>query len=139
MNQTPSQITVSAVAQLLSGILNVFLMSWLLATVLGTVFTTVGGAVTGVLTCGMCPFGAVGGICGFASCMLIPVGVMEIVAGIGGLANPRGSVQIMRYTAWLELVSLPFGGAISFFVGALAVVSLGAPSVALFLSQRDAT
>lgn len=139
MNQTPSQVTISAVAQLVSGLLNVFLMSWMLATVLGTVFTTVGGAVTGILTCGMCPFGAVGGICGFASCMLIPVGVMEIVAGISGLANPHGSVQIMRYTAWLELVSLLFGGAISFFVGALAVVSLGAPSVALFLAKNDTT
>jgi hypothetical protein len=111
----------AAIMQLVSGVVNLLIVSWL-ASVL---WVTVGGAfsmiVLTVCTLGLCPL-PLGSLCGFVGLVIGPLAILEIVSGIVGLSNPRGARTLMMVTAVLELLSLLVGSPVAVLAGA---VSLG--------------
>lgn len=113
--KTPSRLTGAAIAQLVSGVVNLFGM-WALASMF---YMTVCGGITALITAGACPFGTV---CGFAPWLLIPLGLLEIIAGILGLASPRSAVTLIKVTAVLEIVAIAAGGLGSLVAGIIAIV-----------------
>src|SRR5687767_11050760 len=127
--QTPGRVSGTAILQIVSGAINLTVMWWLVGMVVGTSC----GGVTALLSLGACPIGV---FCGLVSWFLIPLGLLELVAGILGLANPRGGGSLMRVVAILEMVSLLCGGLGSFVAGAIGIGLLADPEVKAFLSQR---
>lgn len=126
---TPGKLTGTAVTQLVSGLVNLFVMWWLGGMVVGLGC----GAASGVVTLGMCPFG---GLCGFVPWLLIPLGVFELVGGIIGLANPKGGGKMLRIVAFAELAGVLVGGFGSLVAGGLSLFLLSDGEVKAFLEER---
>lgn len=123
----PSQVTTAAVAQLVSGLLNIF------------VFPAIGVVVIGG-SCGLLTIflGGCGSLVGFLALLLVPIGIAEVVAGILGLANPKTGVSVMRIVGYVELASILFGGLISAVVGGVvSFVFLRAPEVEAYLTDSQ--
>jgi hypothetical protein len=97
LQQVPQKFQTIAVLQIVSGVCNVFFGWWL-----GwAVWTLAGTVCVGIMTLGMCPFGA---ICGFCSWLIIPLGLVEVTVGILMLASPQA---VRGFTTWLPLLQLP--------------------------------
>jgi hypothetical protein len=120
----PAKLQQVAVLQLISGVVNVFVMAAVVSLVLGSSFGVVGTFCGGLLSIVGCPVGCLGvfgWMCGFWGLALLPVGILEMVAGMVGLINPEGSGTVLRVTAVAELASLLFGGIVSTVIGVVAL------------------
>jgi len=140
----PQQLTTIAVLQLVSGVINLFFAWWLAATAWGTVGTLAScgvGMVLGFLGSLVgCPLGFLVSYCGMAcgaiGMLLIPIGALELVAGIMGLAQPGGSGSLGKLAAWAEVLSLLAGGLVSGVIGIVSLVLYRDPQVAGFLETH---
>jgi hypothetical protein len=123
-DRPPAKLQQVAVLQLVSGVVNVFLMAALVSMVLGGTLGTIGAFCGTIVASVGCPLGCIGffgWMCGFWGLALLPIGVLELVAGLVGLVNPQGSGTVMRVAAMAELSSLLFGGIVSTVIGAVAL------------------
>lgn len=127
--ERPSAIGTAAVIQLISGIVNVFIMTP--AVYFGASFVC--GLLSAAVTLGTCPFGA---FCGMAGCFLIPMGILEIIAGALGLSG-NGGGSFPRIVGWIEIASLFFGGFTSFVAGCIVVYMTGSPEVKGWIAQQS--
>lgn len=127
--KTPSRLTGAAISQLVSGVVNLFGMWWIAS----MFYMTVCGGVTALLTAGACPFGT---ICGFAPWLLIPLGLIEVIAGILGLASPRSAVTLIKVTAVLEILAFAAGGIGSLVAGVIAIVLASGQEVAAWRASQ---
>ncbi len=117
-DEVPDNLKKAAIFQLVSGLINFFVMP---AAIWG--FASV---------CGMLTFG-LGGLCGFASCILWPVGILEIIAGGMGLANPKSAGGFMKIVSYVEMAGILGGGVISAVVGFMTMSMLADDEVTTFL------
>lgn len=89
----------AAVVQIVSGLITMtvmcFVSYWTLAFV---------GAI-----CTAC-VGGVGALWGILTMLLLPIGLVEVVAGILGLTMPEPGAKVMRIAAFVELASVLVGG-----------------------------
>ena len=99
----PKQLNNAALIQIGSGVLNVFFLAGLMSFVL----SFGGGLITGVCTLGMCP---IGGLCGFASLLLIPVGIGEILSGVLIMTKNPAALKVHAYVSIVQKVAILFGG-----------------------------
>ena len=122
IEQVPEKLNQAAIPQLVSGLVNVFMVSAISWFSIGTV-------------CGVCTIwaGGLGGVCGLAGCMLIPIGIFEIVAGAMGLSDPKSGGPIMKYASYAEMVSIVFGGVPSAVVGFLVNRWLSEPEIVAYI------
>lgn len=127
--KTPSRLTAAAIAQLVSGVVNLFGMWWLAS----MFYMAACGSVTALLTAGACPFGTV---CGLAPWLLIPLGLLEVIAGILGLASPRSAVVLIKVTAVLEILALAAGGLGSLVAGIIALVLASGQEIAAWRASQ---
>jgi hypothetical protein len=118
----PQGLKVSAMVQVVSGVINLALTSWM--SWLGV------SCLCGTLTL---PFLSVGGFCGFASLLLIPLGLLEIGAGVYGWLNPREAAPVMRGVAALEVSSLLVGAFPSAIAGAFVYSTLKQDDILVYL------
>lgn len=146
MTHKPQQLQAVAILQLVSGALNLFLI-WYFASsawaLLGTSASCVVGMILGLLGSAVgCPLGFLFAYCGLGcgaiGLALIPVGFLELVAGIAGLVQPRGAGTLGRVAAWAEIGSLLAGGLISCVVGVVVLVLYRAPEVRAFEDDAQA-
>lgn len=132
-DSAPARLKTAAILQLASGVVNVFVM----AAVSTTVWTLVGGGLgTFCLHTLMCPVGMFGWACGAWGLLLLPIGVLEIVAGAAGLVAPDGAALPMRAATWAELFSVLCGGIASGVVGVLALSALRDDEVVAWLEAH---
>ncbi|MFT6143051.1 MAG: hypothetical protein ACJAZO_000913 [Myxococcota bacterium] len=123
MIRVEEKATSVGVAQIISGIINLIVMSmgWLL---LGT---TIGGAVStiiiGLLTLGMCPL-PIGGLWGLVGVLPLIIGVLGIVSGAAILTDPKRYREFGRFIAILEVLSVLYGGVCSVLIGAFVLSTL---------------
>lgn len=99
---------------------------------------TIGAALGSILISFGCPLGCLGWfgfICGFWGLILVPVGIVEIIAGIYGLTAPKKSATVLKISAGLEIVAMVAGGIISLIVGILSLVFLRDPEVLEFFES----
>ena len=83
--QKPGQLTTVGILQIISGFINICGMS--AVSYFG--ITAICGGATALITLGTCPIGA---LCGYAACILIPIGILEVISGILVLAgNPSNA------------------------------------------------
>ena len=122
--EVPQQLKTAAIAQLVSGLVNWFVMSFLVYLGVGVVAA-------------VCTFwiGGLGGICGLVGCLLIPIGIFEVVAGVMGLTNPKQGAQIMKYATYAEFASVLFGGIPAAVVGYLVTQWLAEPEVVAYIES----
>ncbi|MBA2321410.1 MAG: hypothetical protein H0V89_09665 [Deltaproteobacteria bacterium] len=123
----PQSAKNAAILQIVSGVLNLFVMP-------GVVF-----AATWVvgLVCGTCTFGVgtLASLCGFVSCLLPPIGIAEIVVGAIALTNPRQGIPFGRILAFVEIGSLLAGGIVSAVIGVVVMRMYGDDEVTAYLEQ----
>lgn len=120
----PQSLKTAAIIQIVSGLINFFMPA--LAGFGWSMFASV----CAWATCGL---GSVLYLCGFATCLLWPLGVAEMIAGGLTLANPRQGAPIMKVVSMLEMGSLLCGGFISCIAGFVVYRMLGEPEVAGYL------
>jgi hypothetical protein len=101
---------------IVAGVMNLVIGWWLSSCVLGMVASTC----TGIITLGMCPFGAV---CYFLPWFIIPVAVVEIIAGIVIAAAPESIKPGIRILPGIFILPILVGDFIS-PVAALVAVGL---------------
>lgn len=65
----------------------------------------------------------------------MPVGIVEIIAGIYGLTAPKKSATVLKISAGLGIVAMVAGGIISLIVGILSLVFLRDPEVLEFFES----
>lgn len=118
----PRPLKTAAVIQTVSGVVNLCFASWM------TWFAV--SCVCGMLTL---PFGSLGGVCGLSSLLLVPLGMVEIGAGIYGLMNPREAAGVMKVVAYLEIAALLIGGLTGTIAGAVVLRMLNDDEVVVFL------
>lgn len=116
----PAPLKNAAIAQLISGIVNMFVMP--------TAFVMF-GSICSVFTFGL------GGLCSFGACILWPIGIFEVVAGVMGLTNPRGAVGIMRIASFVEIGSILGGGIVSAVIGFMVMQWLGSDETRAYLES----
>lgn len=132
----PAKLQQVAILQLVSGVVNVFAMAAIVSIVLGGSAGIVGSVCGGLLAGLGCPIGCLGffgWMCGLWGLALLPIGILELFAGILGLVNPEGSGTVMRVAAMAELASLLFGGIVSTVAGVVALGLLRDEEVVLYL------
>lgn len=119
----PERLKTAAIMQLVSGLINVFVMTWIASFTLG-------------LAGSICTLGFGGQFCGFLACFLAPIGLFEIVAGAMGMTNPRDGARVMRIASFVEMASLLAGGIPSAIIGFLVLQWMGEPEVAAYLESE---
>ena len=119
--EVPENLKKAAIFQLVSGLVNMFVLPTLIWT---------GISVCTAVTFG---FGGVLGICGMFSCLLGPIGIFEVIAGGVGLANPKSGGQLMRFATYAEFASILGGGIHSAVVGYLVSNMLDGAEVQMVL------
>jgi hypothetical protein len=136
----PQKLQTVAGVQIVSGLLNLFVMGGLVTSVL---FTILGGGGSVIALCTpICPFAALGpcvSVCGFWGLGLLPIGMLEIVCGAVTLANPDGAKTFAKIGMVTELASLLFGGLTSFAAGMIVRNLLEDPEVKGFLEGGGTT
>lgn len=127
MTESPAKLKTVAVVQIVSGALNVFFLGWFTSMMLGGV----AGALTAVVTLGICPIGV---LCGLPPWLLIPLGILELVAGIMGLASPsQGSAKLAKIVSYVEVGSILLGGLLSCVAGVVNAMMVRDPEVQGYL------
>jgi len=95
--EVPQKFQTLGILQLVAGICNVLFGWWI-----GLTVWTMGGTFcSAIATLGLCP---IGGLCGFVSLLILPLGFVEIVVGILMLANPQ---MVRSFVGWLPFFQLP--------------------------------
>ncbi|MBM4368206.1 MAG: hypothetical protein FJ102_18485 [Deltaproteobacteria bacterium] len=61
--------------------------------------------------------------------MLLPLGVVEIIAGILGLTNNPAAVTMGRIVAYVEIAAVLLGGITTCIAGVVAIIMLNKPEV----------
>jgi len=122
MDDVPANIKSTAILQLVSGIITVTFMACVSYMTIGTVMA-------------LCTFWAfgLGGICGLAGLLLVPVGIFEIVSGIIGLTNPKGGAKIMQICSYVEIGAILLGGLSTAIAGGVAMTMMSNPEVKAYL------
>lgn len=123
----PGALRAAAIVQLISGCVNLLIVSWLASVIWFTVGGTVSAVVMAVCTLGMCPL-PVGSLCGGVGLFIAPIAVLEIVSGVIGISSPRGGRVLMITTGIIELLSV-------FLVNPVALVA-GLVSLGLAITNR---
>lgn len=137
----PVQYKTAAIAQIVSGVVNMLLMAAVISVTLSGVFGTIGLTCGTILLSAACPAGCIGWLmpaCGLWGLVLLPIGFAEVMAGVYALTEPRKGAPFVRGVAVLELVSVLFGGLPSAVVGGCVLMLLGDPKVALYLVDDGA-
>ncbi len=122
MEQVPDKLKNAAIAQILAGLINFFVMGYVAWFGIGTV-------------CGLLTFliGGLGGLCGMVGCLLVPFGLVEIAVGALALSNPKQYGNLCRTLGFVEMGALLLGGIPSAIVGLIVVQMTGSDEVKLFL------
>lgn len=122
MPEVPQKFQTLGILQLVAGICNVFFGWWFGMTIL-----TFGGTFcSAIMTLGICP---IGGMCGFASLLIVPVGFVEILVGILMLANPQMVRGLVGWMPFMQLPALLLGDFISPILGIVGFVLTRDPEV----------
>jgi hypothetical protein len=134
----PETLKYAAFTQIISGIVNIFVVSWgmfLFWQVAGGVF---GSFLTILCASVGCPCGLLGYLpmCfSISGLFVVPLGILEILAGAMGLANPRSGVTMMRVVAIAEMLSLFIGALPAVLAGGVTLVFLQSPQVRGYLGS----
>ncbi len=126
-DDTPQSLKTAAIIQIISGLINFMVMPTIMIT-MWSFFVSI---------CAMVTFGlgSVLYFCGFFTCLLVPLGIAEMVAGGLTLANPKQGAPIMKVVAMLEMASVLCGGLISCIAGFVVYRMVGDPEVAGYLES----
>ena len=127
--RTPAQIRTAATLEVVSGGVNLLLTWWLASTAMSCGF----GTITSVFTLGMCPFGL---FAGFLSWLLIPLGLLEILAGVLVLTDSRNARIFLPWLPFLQVASLLVGGLSSAIFGLATWIILRDPEALAFMRRR---
>ena len=127
MHDVPAQVRMLGALQLLCGLVNLA-VGWGLAY---AAWTLVGGIGSTVCTLGACPFGWF--TCGFAGCLVGPLGAVEAIVGAWTLVNPASARTINQYLPLVQIPSVLLGDLVSPIVGAIAFLLLRDPEVAAYI------
>lgn len=106
----PDAIRNAAIVQLVSGLLNMFVMP-----LFGSMFLS---TFCGIFTGGLCS------CIGVVTCLLWPVGLLEVVGGALGLMDPRAHASTMKLISYVEIASIVLGGLLSAAAGVAVQVLL---------------
>lgn len=110
--ETPQSLRIAGVVQIVSGSINLLMGWWIGNCVIGGV-------------CGMVTLFFGGQLCGFASCLLVPLGLIEIGIGAYTFASPREAAPIQKWVSYLEIASVLVGGLGSLVAGIGVLVLQG--------------
>jgi hypothetical protein len=136
MEAPPDKMKYAAIAQIISGLVNIFVTSWVVCTMV-----QLGGAVCGsvlmVVTLGLCPVGYFVGCLGYLGFLAVPLGIVEIIAGILGLTNPKSGGTMMKITAILEIAGLLIGALPGAVAGGLVLMFLSDDQVKAYLAAPE--
>lgn len=129
MEEAPANLKTISIIQLVSGLLNIFVMAGLSWFVLGMG----AGTITLICTLGFCPFG---GFLGFLGCLLIPIGISEVAVGAMGLSDPMNAAKFSKYAAVLELASFLCGGIPSAIAGVIVLYMLRDDEIVAYIEAN---
>jgi len=132
----PPQLRYAAIAQIVSGLANIFLFSWMIFFFWTIAGFTVGTILTGLCAALGCPFGCIGYLpscLSFTGFLVVPLGILEMIAGVLGLTNPRVGATMMKFVAVGEILALLIGAIPSAIAGGLAFMFMLNPEVRAYL------
>ena len=141
MDAPPDKLKNAAIVQIISGLVNIFITSWVVSSIAVTVLTVGGtmcGVIVGVITLGLCPIGLITpclGFLGFAGLLAVPLGIIELIAGILGLTNPKSGGTFMKVAAVLEVLGLLIGALPGAIAGGLVLMFLSDDQVKAYLAE----
>lgn len=127
MHPLPDAARNAAIAQLVSGVVSIFIV--MPAVYFGWTMFALG---FGALTLGL---GTIVGCCGWSACIFLPLGVVEIIAGVLGLTNNPAAVTMGRIVAFVEIASILLGGVTTCVAGIVALVMFNKPEVQAWREQ----
>lgn len=139
MDAPPDKLKNAAIVQIISGLVNIFITSWVASSILVGVLTmggTVFGVIVGICTMGMCPIGIITpclGFLGFAGFLAIPLGIMELIAGILGVSNPKSGGTFMKIAAVFEILGVLIGALPGAVAGGVVLMFLSDDQVKAYL------
>ena len=107
--QTPQSLKIAAVAQIVSGCINLTMGWWIGSCTLGT-------------CCGAMTLGFGGQLCGLVPLLLVPLGLIEIGIGAYTLSSPREAASIQKLVGFFEIGSVLLGGLGSMLCGVAVVL-----------------
>ena len=132
----PHKLQIIAIVQLTSGLINVLVMTALVTLSLSAAFGSVGTFCGGIVASLGCPLGCLGFFgwaCGLWGLALLPIGILEAIAGAVALVNPDNARTLVRAAAIAEMASLLFGGIGSAIAGVAVWSLLKDPAVVGYL------
>lgn len=118
----PQRLKMAAVAQIVSGAINIVGGWWLSSCVIGNF-------------CGLFTLYMGGQFCGMVSCLLLPLGLVEIGAGVFVLMQPREGADVARIVSYVEMLSVIGGGLVGLVVGIGVQVLLRDDQVVAYLED----
>lgn len=121
IDEVPPTLKASAVVQLVSGVVNLLVVSWLASFLWVSVGGTVSMFFMAMCTLGLCPL-PIGSLCGFVGFLIAPLALLEIGSGIFGLVSPRAAKPMLIVVGVLEVLCLFLVNPVAFVAG---LVSLG--------------
>lgn len=114
MPDVPQKFQTLAILQIVGGICNIVFGWWF-----GSMLWMFGGTFcSAILTLGLCP---IGGMCGFVSFLIVPLGFVELLVGILMLASPQ---SVRGFVSWMPFLQLPAFLLGDFVSPILAIVGL---------------
>ncbi len=123
---TPGTLIGAGVVQILSGVVNLFIMSWMVSALWATVGSFVTGMILAICTLGLCPL-PIGMVGALAWIVIVPVALIEITSGILVIVMGRRMKAFALVTSILEglttLVGNPVGAVAGLVSLILAVMS----------------
>ncbi len=129
MERTPPAIRTAATAMVVAGGIDLLLMWWMSSTALGCGL----GLITSVLTAGLCPFGAMAGFLGW---LLIPLGLLEVLAGVLILTDARNARVFLGWMPWVQMLAIFAGGFSSALFGLVIFVICRDPEAQAFMRRQ---
>ena len=128
MPEVPQKFQTLAILQIAAGAFN-FVIGWWISSML-LVFG--GTFCSGIATCGVCP---IGGLCGFASFLIVPLGIVEILVGVLMLASPQSVRGFVPWLPFLQIPALFLGDFVSPILGIVGFVLTRDPEVAGYIEE----
>lgn len=119
-DQVPQRLKMAAIAQIVSGLINITMGWWMSSCIVGNF-------------CGLFTLYMGGQLCGMVSCLILPLGLVEIGAGAYALMQPREGAGVARIVSFLEIFALLGGGLVAVLAGIGVQVLLNDDEVAAYL------
>lgn len=119
-DEVPQKLKMAAITQIVAGTINILMGWWMSSCIIGNF-------------CGLFTLYMGGQLCGMVSCLILPLGLIEIGSGVYAMLQPREGAGVARLVSFLEIAAILGGGLVATLAGIGVQVLLNNDEVVAYL------